>query len=83
MWGILFLLHNPQVQSRIHQDLDRVLNARRNKGESLGEMSPRLTDAPDLPYIKATIIEIHRFATMLPFAVPRHHNLCAKLKFRW
>jgi 26-hydroxylase len=50
-WGILFMLHNPEVQAKIQEELDAVVGRKR---------LPNLSDAPFLPYTEATICEILR-----------------------
>lgn len=45
-WAFLYLLHNPEVQEKIHKELDEVI------GE---DREITMTDKPNLPYITATI----------------------------
>uniref|UniRef100_A0A914X2M1 Unspecific monooxygenase n=1 Tax=Plectus sambesii TaxID=2011161 RepID=A0A914X2M1_9BILA len=56
-WAFLYLLHHPEVQDRIHKELDEVI------GE---DREITMADKPKLPYITATINEIQRCANILP-----------------
>uniref|UniRef100_A0A1I7SI42 Cytochrome P450 n=1 Tax=Bursaphelenchus xylophilus TaxID=6326 RepID=A0A1I7SI42_BURXY len=46
LWGIAFWIHNPQVQERMHKELDTVIN---------GDRMVTLADKLSLPYMNATI----------------------------
>ena len=50
-WGILWMLHNPEVQKKVQGELDVVVGRSR---------LPALDDLPFLPYTEATILEIIR-----------------------
>ena len=45
-WAFLYLLHHPEVQNRIHKELDEVI------GE---DREITMADKPKLPYVTATI----------------------------
>uniref|UniRef100_A0A914WU01 Unspecific monooxygenase n=1 Tax=Plectus sambesii TaxID=2011161 RepID=A0A914WU01_9BILA len=60
-WSILYMIHYPEVQEKIHQELDRVIGRDRDV---------IMADKPTLPYISATINEIQRRANILPLNVP-------------
>lgn len=55
-FGILYMLHHPQVMIQVQQELDRVV----------GNRSPRLSDRPSLKYTEATINEIQRMSNVAP-----------------
>ncbi|OWA52480.1 Cytochrome P450 2U1 [Hypsibius exemplaris] len=61
-WALLFLLHHPEVQERIHQELDRGIEA----GQRV-----ILADRTKLPYLEAVIREVQRFANLVPLGLPR------------
>ena len=60
-WTLVYLIHYPHVQDKLHQELDDVIGYSR---------LPDLTDKKNLPYLEATIAEIHRFSSLAPLAVP-------------
>jgi len=61
IWGVLFLLHNPDVQEKVHQELDKVLGAK-----TLANYDDRF----NLPYTCAVINEIHRKASIVHNSLP-------------
>ena len=60
-WGILYLILHTDIQSKIHEELDRVIGMDR---------MPTLQDRKDLPYTGAALYEIQRMATIVPLSVP-------------
>ncbi|XP_072033786.1 cytochrome P450 2J4-like [Amphiura filiformis] len=60
-WGILYLLVNPDIQSRVQVELDSVVGRNR---------FPRISDKVNLPYTRAVIQEVFRMASPVPLAVP-------------
>ncbi|XP_002735731.1 cytochrome P450 2U1-like [Saccoglossus kowalevskii] len=62
LWGLLFLVKNPNVQSKIQDELDTIVGRNR---------SPKVCDKPNLPYTEATITEILRMASTVPLSIPR------------
>ena len=50
-WGFGFLIHNPDVQSHVHEELDAIIGSDR---------AITMADRNNLPYTCATINEIHR-----------------------
>lgn len=61
MWGILFLLHHPEVQDKVQQELDRVLGEKK---------MVTYEERTLLPYTCAVINEIHRHASIVRVALP-------------
>ncbi|KAF5901103.1 tenascin-like, partial [Clarias magur] len=59
-WTIAFLLHRPEVQTRVYVELNSVL-----KGQY-----PRYSDRHRLPYLSAVINEVLRMRPVAPLAVP-------------
>ncbi|RXW22197.1 hypothetical protein EST38_g3663 [Candolleomyces aberdarensis] len=57
---IWVMLKNPQVQARVHEELDRVLNGR----------LPEFEDQDQLPYLMATLMESMRLAPPAAIGVP-------------
>lgn len=56
-WYILYIVLHPEVQKRIHEELDEVVG----KGRL-----PRWQDAKNLPYLQASICEVLRLSRVLP-----------------
>ncbi|XP_072036409.1 cytochrome P450 2J3-like [Amphiura filiformis] len=64
-WALLYMLKYPDVQKRVHDEIDSVVGRDR---------LPKLSDKPDLPYTVAVIEEIQRFASIIFQAFPRYAN---------
>ena len=60
-WALLYLIHNPVVQQRLHQELDQVISPDR---------LPELEDKKNLPYLEATITETLRLSSIAALSVP-------------
>ncbi|KAJ8262230.1 hypothetical protein GJAV_G00164080 [Gymnothorax javanicus] len=61
IWVLAFLLHNPEVQEKIHQELD----------EQIGrDRTPTLADRGRLPYMESTLSEVMRIRPVTPVLVP-------------
>ncbi|KAI6240313.1 (pine wood nematode) hypothetical protein [Aphelenchoides fujianensis] len=61
-WALAFLIRHPEVQQKMHEELDRVIGSDR-----LITMS----DKTDLPYVQAVIMEVQRTANIVGQNVPR------------
>ncbi|XP_026854898.2 steroid 21-hydroxylase isoform X1 [Electrophorus electricus] len=59
-WAIAFLLHRPEVQAAVHEELRTVLQGQ----------DPRYSDRHRLPYLCAVINEVLRLRPVAPLAVP-------------
>ena len=57
-WVFVYLLNNPRVQDRIHQEL------------STYSEPPGLKDRPALPYLQASLAEVLRCASPVPIPIP-------------
>ncbi|KAF5341790.1 hypothetical protein D9611_001158 [Ephemerocybe angulata] len=57
---IWVLLKNPDIQARVHEELDRVLNGR----------MPDFEDQEQLPYLTASLMESTRWGPVTPIGVP-------------
>jgi len=60
-WGILYLIHHPDIQEKIYQEMDALLH---------GCREPCLEDERHLPFLNATLLEIHRSASIVYGGVP-------------
>ncbi|CAI5450781.1 unnamed protein product [Caenorhabditis angaria] len=56
-WAIAYFLHNPEVQEKIYEELDRVIG---------GERLITTSDKNDLPYMNSFINESQRCANIIP-----------------
>ncbi|XP_076449011.1 steroid 17-alpha-hydroxylase/17,20 lyase-like [Babylonia areolata] len=63
---LLILLHHPDIQHRLQQDVDRVVGRSR---------PPSLADKAHLPYVEAVLMELLRYISHVPLAVP-HYTMC-------
>ncbi|PIC18646.1 hypothetical protein B9Z55_024465 [Caenorhabditis nigoni] len=59
-WGIIYLLNNPEVQTKCHDELVKVF----------GTDEPEMSKMNQTPYVRATLSEIQRLANVLPWAIP-------------
>lgn len=60
-WLLLYLLHETELESRLHSEIDDTIG----KGRP-----PSLSDRPKMPLMEATILECMRIATASPLTVP-------------
>lgn len=60
-WIIRYMLEYPEVQRKVQSEIDR----------ELGGSAPSVADRTKLVYTEATIMEVMRHQTVLPFGVPR------------
>ena len=58
---INILYHHPDIQEKMRKEVMDVIGSSCN---------PSIKDQDNLPYLRATILEIGRFASIVPFAVP-------------
>nr|APH81374.1 cytochrome P450 CYP3031A1 [Tigriopus kingsejongensis] len=56
-WAVLYLIINPEVQTKIHEEIKTVIGL---------ERTPDLADRADLPYLDASILEIQRLGDTVP-----------------
>ncbi|XP_026102999.1 steroid 17-alpha-hydroxylase/17,20 lyase-like [Carassius auratus] len=61
LWTIAFLLHHPQVQERVHSELDECVGQAR---------APSLSDRSRLPLLDAVLCEVMRIRPVSPILIP-------------
>lgn len=60
-WILLLMIHYPEVQDKIHKELDDVVGSGR---------LPCLKDRENLPYLEAVMLEAMRFISFVPLSLP-------------
>ncbi|XP_053577730.1 cytochrome P450 2F3 [Bombina bombina] len=70
-YSFLIFLKYPEVEEKIHQELDDVIGR---------ERSPCMDDKDKMPYTKAVLYEILRFANIVPMGIP--HAVTRNIRFR-
>ncbi|XP_069334107.1 cytochrome P450 2J2-like [Eulemur rufifrons] len=61
-WGLLYLALYPEIQEKVHAEIDRVLG----QGQQ-----PSLAARESMPYTNAVIHEVQRMGNIIPLNVPR------------
>ncbi|XP_053418699.1 cytochrome P450 2U1 isoform X2 [Nycticebus coucang] len=61
LWCLLYMSLNPDVQEKVHEEIERVIGPNR---------APSLTDKAQMPYTEATIMEVQRLTVVVPLAIP-------------
>ncbi|XP_032757863.1 cytochrome P450 2J3-like [Rattus rattus] len=61
-WALLYITTNPEVQEKVHSEIDRVIGRRRQ---------PSTGDRDAMPYTNAVIHEVLRMGNIIPLNVPR------------
>lgn len=60
-WALLYILLYPDVQSKVQEEIDKVIGRDR---------SPQMEDQVNMPYTNAVIHETQRYGDIVPVAVP-------------
>ncbi|GAB1288647.1 Cytochrome P450, family 2, subfamily j, polypeptide 7 [Apodemus speciosus] len=61
-WALLYMTLNPEVQEKVHSEIDRVIGC---------ERQPSTRDRDSMPYTNAVIHEVLRMGNIIPLNVPR------------
>uniref|UniRef100_A0AC35GDI3 Cytochrome P450 n=1 Tax=Panagrolaimus sp. PS1159 TaxID=55785 RepID=A0AC35GDI3_9BILA len=54
---VFYMIHNPDIQKKIHEEIDRVIGKDKNI---------RMADQPKLPYFNACLQEVQRISVVIP-----------------
>ncbi|XP_038669773.1 cytochrome P450 2D15-like [Scyliorhinus canicula] len=60
-WALLYMMLHPNLQSKVHEEIDRVIGK---------ERKPTLEDREKIPYTNAVIHETQRFGNVAPLSLP-------------
>ena len=71
LWALLYLIHNPNIQDMLHEELDQAVGPNR---------LPELEDRKVLPFLEATITETLRISSLVPLSVPHKATVDATLQ---
>ncbi|XP_043926828.1 cytochrome P450 2D4-like [Protopterus annectens] len=61
-WALLFMVLYPDIQNKIHEEIDKVIGKEKNI---------KTEDRVNLPFTDAVIHEVQRYADIIPGGVPR------------
>jgi cytochrome P450 len=82
-WAILYMATHPDIQQKVHDDLDKVIKIAEPEFDYEAKMAdlPGLSDKKHLIYTQAVLLEIQRFSTVSVLGTP-HCNITHDIEFR-
>ncbi|XP_009900745.2 cytochrome P450 2D14 [Dryobates pubescens] len=60
-WAVLYMLLHPEIQSKVQDEIDKVIGR---------ERPPTMADQENMPYTNAVIHEVQRYGDVAPVGVP-------------
>ncbi|XP_077024761.1 cytochrome P450 2D17-like [Tamandua tetradactyla] len=71
VWALLLMILHPDVQSRVHEEIDSVIGRGRR---------PEMADQERMPFTTAVVHEVQRFGDIIPLGLPHMTSRDSKIQ---